>query len=176
MKSFFSKIFSKTENLKTNSGEIKTKSTSNNVVKRAGDIKVNAFFCVSQTNIDKKKNEILIKESMGTFSITILPTNNDAEIIWKAVRGITNDLLENYLEKNGLLQFIPFHRPTYDWKGDVLEAGSEMEIYYYHDKDFYEQKFKSYGEGYIMQNHDPSVLKILEDLCKFYSLDPAKYL
>jgi len=44
MKSFFSKIFSKTENPKTNSEEIKTNSTSKNVVKRAGDIKVNAFF------------------------------------------------------------------------------------------------------------------------------------
>ncbi len=174
MKSFFSKIFSKTENHKTNSGEM-TNSTSKNVVKRAGDIKVNAFFCISQASADKKV-EILKKESMGSLSITILPTDNDAEIIWKAVRGITNDLLENYLTKNELRQFIPFYRPTYDWKGNVLEAGSEMEIYYYHGKDFYEQKFKSYNDGYILQNHNPTVLKKLEELCKFYDLDPANYL
>jgi len=123
-----------------------------------------------------KKVEISKKENMGSFFITILSTDNDAEIIWKAVKGITNDLLENYLKKNELQQFIPFHRPTYDWNGDVLEAGSEMEIYFYHGQDFYEQKFKSYEEGYIMQNHDPIVLKKLEDLCKFYNLDPANYL
>lgn len=175
MKSFFSKIFSKSENPKMNSEGIKTNSTSNNVVKRAGDITVNAFFCICQTNADKKV-EILKKESMGSLSITILTTDNDAEIIWKAIRGITNELLENHLKKNELKQFIPFHRPTYDWKGNVLEAGSEIEIYYYHGKDFYEQKFKSYGEGYIMQHNDSFVLKKLEDLCKFYSLDPADYL
>ncbi|NSW45324.1 MAG: hypothetical protein HPY79_05885 [Bacteroidales bacterium] len=69
---------------------------------------------------------------MGSINIPILSTDDDAEIIWKAVKEITSNLLENY-SKKGILQFIPFHRSTYDWKNEILEAGTEMEVYYYHE-------------------------------------------
>ncbi|NSW45325.1 MAG: hypothetical protein HPY79_05890 [Bacteroidales bacterium] len=175
MKSFFSKILKRTGKTQANHKETTHYSTSIKTPKHPGHVKVNAFFLICQTSQDKKI-KIIKKESMGSINIPILSTDDDAEIIWKAVKEITSNLLENYLNKEGILQFIPFHRPTYDWKNEILEAGSEMEVYYYHSKDFYEQKFKLYNEGYIKQINDPNVLKKLEDLCKFYNLDPANYL
>ena len=114
--------------------------------------------------------DVIKKEEMGSTYIDILAQDNDPEIVWKAVQQITAIVLGEYLKRNGVRQFIPLKKPTFVWAGEVLE------VCYYHDSGLYNKKFSEFNAGYIMQNRDPLLNARLEDLCRFYNLNPADYI
>ena len=107
---------------------------------------------------------------MGSVTIDILTTDTDPDIVWKATQQITANLLADYIKQNGLQQFIPLKKPSFAREGDVLE------VCYYHDKNLHDIKFSNLSEGYVMQNQDPALNAHIEDLCRFYNLNPADYI
>jgi hypothetical protein len=171
MKSISSKLFSKKNTLPDSNIKGNSTDAPDNELKQAGNVRVDGLFWDCLTNHADKKIDVLKKEKMGSVVIHVLPEDDNAEVKWKAVKGITSDLLGEYLKKNELSQFIPMRQPTFVWVEKVLE------VCYYHDKELHDIKFGEIRQsGYIMQPNDPFLLDRLQTLCRYYNLQPSDYI
>jgi len=122
-------------------------------------------------NDEKRYVEILRKDLMGTIQLNVLISDRIEDVIWKAIQIVTKDLLPDHIKLRNLHQFMPTKRPTWDERGNIIE------ICYYHDVNFYKKKWGELDNtGYVMQPIDPQILSKLENLCKFYNLEPLDYI